>query len=89
MSHQLRADVTCCDTDDGLVLLDGRRGRYWQLNTTGATILHALLDGATPQHIARQLSQKLPVTPQQATHDVDHLIDQLTHAQLLQQEAVT
>jgi hypothetical protein len=60
VSHHLRADVTYCDTEDGLVLLDGRRGRYWQLNTTGATVLRALLDGATPQNIARQLSQTSP-----------------------------
>ncbi|MFH8562059.1 lasso peptide biosynthesis PqqD family chaperone [Streptomyces sp. NPDC017988] len=87
MSHHLRADVTCCDTDDGLVLLDGRRGRYWQLNTTGATILRALLDGATPQNIARQLAQKRPVALEQATGDVAALIDQLTRAHLLQQGA--
>ncbi|MFF2963230.1 PqqD family peptide modification chaperone [Streptomyces sp. NPDC057963] len=35
-----------------MVLLDERDGRYWQLNSTGATVLQALLDGAGPQQIA-------------------------------------
>jgi hypothetical protein len=79
--------VTCCDTDDGLVLLDGRRGRYWQLNTTGAAILRALLDGASPQDIAQQLSHKRPVDPEQAAGDVTALIDQLTGARLVREGA--
>ncbi|GGR59968.1 MULTISPECIES: lasso peptide biosynthesis PqqD family chaperone [Streptomyces] len=82
MPLQLRADVTLCETTDALVLLDGRRGRYWQLNGTAATILRALLAGATPEQISADLSRKQPVTPDQATRDTTALIDQLLKARL-------
>ncbi|HEV7451226.1 MAG TPA: hypothetical protein VGO16_07530 [Pseudonocardiaceae bacterium] len=40
MTLQLRADVSTADTDDGLVLLDERAGRYWQLNYQQAADAH-------------------------------------------------
>ncbi len=46
MSYSLRADVSMTDTDTGLVLLDERAGTYFQMNATGAVVLHRLLDGA-------------------------------------------
>lgn len=46
-AHVLCAHVTACATEDGMVLLDERIGRYWQLNITGAAVVAALLDGAT------------------------------------------
>ncbi len=83
MSPRLRADISVCDTDDTLVLLDERTGRYWQLNRTGALILHALLNGATPHQAATTLTDTHQVAPRQATADVDALLDQLTHATLV------
>ncbi|MFJ8648634.1 lasso peptide biosynthesis PqqD family chaperone [Streptomyces sp. NPDC093546] len=84
MTLRLCRDVTTCDTDDGLVLLDGRRGRYWQLNTTGAAILRALLGGARPEQVAEQLARRQPVTPEQAAADIDDLIGRLSHARLVE-----
>jgi hypothetical protein len=83
MNLRLRADVTLCDTEDAAVLLDEQTGRYWQLNHTGALILHALLDGNTPQQIAATLTNRFHVTPQHATTDVETLLAQLTHAALV------
>jgi hypothetical protein len=34
MTMQLRADLFTAYTNDGMVLLDERAGRYWQLNPT-------------------------------------------------------
>lgn len=45
MPLRLRPDTATTDTDDGLVLLDECTGGYWQLNPTGADVLHALLAG--------------------------------------------
>ncbi|MET9431764.1 MULTISPECIES: lasso peptide biosynthesis PqqD family chaperone [unclassified Streptomyces] len=86
MSLRLCGDVTACDTDDGLVLLDGRRGRYWQLNTTGAAILRALLGGARPEQVAEQLARKQPVAPEQAAADIEDLIARLTGARLIEHQ---
>lgn len=76
MTLQLRADVTTADTDEGMVLLDERAGRYWQLNSTGALVLRLLLDGAAPHQIARTLADRHAVSTEQATADV---VTFLTH----------
>lgn len=80
---RLRTDVTCCTTENGMVLLEERTGRYWQLNATGAAVLQALLEGFTPRQIADQLTRTRPVTGDRATADVNSLLEQLTRAGLV------
>ncbi|MBG0852147.1 lasso peptide biosynthesis PqqD family chaperone [Streptomyces spinoverrucosus] len=80
---RLRSDVTTCPTDDGMILLDERSGRYWQLNGTGALVLSALLDGATPEQIAERLAATRPVSRERAVADVTALVGQLTRAKLV------
>ncbi|GGS15120.1 MULTISPECIES: lasso peptide biosynthesis PqqD family chaperone [Streptomyces] len=82
--HRLRDDVTACATDDGMVLLDERAGRYWQLNGTGTFVMKELLEGATPGQIAERLAATRPVTPERATADVTALV-----AHLVQEKLVT
>ncbi|WP_342354232.1 lasso peptide biosynthesis PqqD family chaperone [Streptomyces inhibens] len=79
---RLRSDVSSCSTEDGMVLLDECNGRYWQLNATGATVLRALLGGATPQQVSERLAAARPVTGERAAADVAALIDHLTRAGL-------
>ena len=62
MTMRLRAEVSIANTDNGLVLLDERAGRYWQLNPTGALVLHLLLDGMTPHQVAQTLADRHPVS---------------------------
>lgn len=81
--HRLRADVSACATDDGMVLLDERAGRYWQLNGTGALAVQALLDGATPEQIAERLAATRPVTRERAIADVSALVGQLVRERLV------
>ncbi len=80
---RLRTDVACCPTDEGMVLLDERDGRYWQLNATGATVLRALLDGASPQQIADRLTATRPVPRDRAAADVAALLDRLIRCGLV------
>lgn len=84
MSLRLGPDVVTCDTDGGLVLLDSRRGRYWQLNATGAAILRGLLSGAAVERIAAELSRKQPVAADRAAEDIGALVEQLTRARLVE-----
>ncbi len=81
---QLRADIASCPTADGMVLLDERYGHYWQLNTTGAAVLQALLDGASPEQVADQCAAACPVTRDRAAADIAALLDSLTRAGLLE-----
>ncbi|MGY0459573.1 lasso peptide biosynthesis PqqD family chaperone [Kitasatospora sp. cg17-2] len=80
---RLRADVTRTTTDTGTVLLDERTGRYFQLNATGATVLDALLNGATPDEITDALAAAQPVSRENAAEDVTHLIAQLSRTGLV------
>ncbi len=83
MTVQLRADVSTADTDDGVVLLDERAGRYWQLNPTGGLVLRLLLDGVTPHQEAQTLADRHPVSTEQAAADVTALLERLHTAGLL------
>ncbi|MDQ3825121.1 MAG: lasso peptide biosynthesis PqqD family chaperone [Actinomycetota bacterium] len=84
MPLRLRSDIATTDTDDSLVLLDERTGRYWQLNSTGAAVLHALLAGRHPDQIADDLATRYRIDVAQAQHDVTALTTQLQAAKLVQ-----
>ncbi len=83
MPLRLRPDIATTGTDDGLVLLDERTGRYWQLNTTGAHVLAALLEGRDPDHIAADLATRHRIDVHQAQRDVTALTEGLHTANLL------
>ena len=83
MTWQLRTDVSTADTDDGMVLLDERTGRYWQLNATGAVVLRKLLDGAASHQIAQTLADRHAVSTAQAAADVAALLERLATAGLV------
>ncbi len=82
---RLRGDVTAGDTEDGMVLLDERAGRYWQLNATAAHMLRALLDSTAPGEIASGLAATHDVRPEQAAADVAALLDGLATARLIEE----
>ena len=84
MTVKLARDVTLTDVDSGAVLLDGRRGRYWQLNHSGSAVLRRLLDGEAPGSVAASLAISAEVDPDQVAHDLTTLVDALTAAHLLE-----
>jgi len=84
MKLTLARDVTLTDIESGAVLLDGRHGRYWQLNHSGAGVLRQLLDGQAPDAAAAGLCAAAPVSDDQARQDVQALIDALSAAKLVE-----
>ena len=80
---RLRAHVSACPTEEGMVLLDERTGRYWQLNATGAAVVAALLDGATPEQVADRLAAARRVSRERAAADVTALLEALIRANLV------
>jgi Coenzyme PQQ synthesis protein D (PqqD) len=80
---RLRPDIATTDTDGGLVLLDERTGRYWQLNPTGVYVLRALVDGHHPNHIAQDLATRYHIDFHQAHRDVTAITDHLHAANLV------
>lgn len=83
MPLTLRRDVTATRVGDGLVLLDQRSGRYWQLNATGTVVLRALLDGSTLPEAAHELSRRSAVGIEQALADATGLLGHLHSARLV------
>jgi Coenzyme PQQ synthesis protein D (PqqD) len=83
MSVTLRRDVTVTQTDGGMVLLDQKASRYFQLNDTGAYILRLLLDGLTRQSAAERLATRFHLPPHEADRDVAALFDSLSAARLI------
>lgn len=83
MKLSLSRDVIVTTIENGAVILDGRHGRYWQLNESGATALNTLLAGTAPAAVAAQLASGTPVPDDQALRDVLALIEALQRARLL------
>ncbi len=83
MSIALRRDVSATPTEEGMVLLDERASIYFQLNGTGALVLRSLLDGASLQAAANELTTRYSVTPEQASGDVAALVGSLRDAGLV------
>ncbi|WP_228717669.1 PqqD family peptide modification chaperone [Allosaccharopolyspora coralli] len=72
--------------DGSAVLLDGKAGRYWQLNETGNLMLKHLLSGQSATETARLMGSELPVSPAQLEHDLAILITQLESANLVRRK---
>ncbi|MFE7135729.1 lasso peptide biosynthesis PqqD family chaperone [Streptomyces sp. NPDC057638] len=84
MSFTLAPHITLTETDGGLVLLDERAGRYWQMNDTGALVLRTLLDGGTTDTALAALRERFPaVDPERAAADVRKLVAALRAAKMV------
>lgn len=84
MTVTLARGVTATDVEGGLVLLDQRRGRYWQLNGSGASAMRMLLEGQPATAIAAHLAHGDPATAERALADVADLVAALRKARLVQ-----
>ncbi|MEH1166909.1 lasso peptide biosynthesis PqqD family chaperone [Micromonospora sp. CPCC 205539] len=84
MTIALAPEVTSAETSNGLVLLDQRSGRYWQLNGTGAVTVRMLLDGRTPDGVAAALRERFPDSARRVEADVNSLVGALLDARLVE-----
>lgn len=83
MAFTLARHTAMTETAQGMVLLDERTGRYWQLNTTGAAVVKILLDGGSPQQAAAMLAARHPAAAERVAADVDRLVQALHQAQVV------
>jgi hypothetical protein len=83
MTFALPQEVTVAESENGLVLLDQRNGRYWQLNATGAAVLRLLLDGYSPTAAAARVGRDYPEASERVRDDVLNLLDALREAGLI------
>lgn len=74
---RLLPTVVTAPVDDGLNLLDKRRGILYHLNHTGALILATLIDGGTVESAVTILVDRYAVGEDQARADVIALVENL------------
>ena len=82
MPLTLSVDVVVTEVEDGMILLDQRKGRYWHLNATGALTVRLLRAGNSPDQIAAALAAKFPDTVDNPLRDVESLLETLQKARL-------
>lgn len=83
MAITLRDRVSVVDTDYGAVLLDVKTGVYWELNSSGAVALKALLACADVDAATAEVTAQFDVDQQTATGDVRALLAELRSAGLV------
>lgn len=88
MEARFRGDIQFTATEYGVVLLDLRHGRYWQLSRTAAAIVQALRDGGGREGAVRQVTARFDVDAERAGRDVDVLVEHLRSAGLMEQDHV-
>ncbi|WP_037681356.1 lasso peptide biosynthesis PqqD family chaperone [Streptomyces griseus] len=81
----LNPQVSLAETDDGAVLLHERTGRYWQLNTTGFSVLRGLTNGQTCEQAAQTLASQCAISDTRARSDIAALLASLCSADLLRE----
>jgi hypothetical protein len=79
---RLRPYVSATETQSGMVLLDQRTGRYWQLNATASLVLRGLLEGPTTEEAAGWLAARHPEASERSADDVASLVRSLDEARL-------
>lgn len=84
MSPSIAPYITLTDTEDGMVLLDERRGRYLQVNETGAEVLRVLRAGGTPESAVSALCDRHPDHAAHIPADVEDLLTALRTAQVVE-----
>ena len=87
MTLKLREGVFTADTDYGIALLDEDGDQYWTLNPSAALVVRTLLDGGTPAEAAQALTEEYKVDLDDASRDVQQLLDELCSAGLVEREA--
>lgn len=83
MAFTLAPHVSTAATEHGLVLLDERAGRYWQLNETGALVLDHLLRGGTAGSAAAAVRERFTDTDAGVEAEVADLVEALRRAEVV------
>ncbi|WP_131736257.1 lasso peptide biosynthesis PqqD family chaperone [Actinomadura roseirufa] len=80
MKTTLAPHVRTVDTEHGMVLLDERSGRYWQLNATAATVVRLLMEGAGADAAIKELTRRHASAADRVADDVRALLRSLEDA---------
>ena len=82
-------EVACTETDYGIVLLDKRSGKYWNLNTTGALVWRSILETGGLDHAVSTLLRDYNVEHETVIADVHNVAAKLTEAGVITNDRVS
>jgi len=81
---RLHDDVSATTTEYGMVLLDERTGRYWQLSAVAALVIDQLEQGSnTIEGVVESVTDRFEVGMNRARRDVDAFLATLRSAGLV------
>ncbi|MCL7381624.1 lasso peptide biosynthesis PqqD family chaperone [Streptomyces sp. 35G-GA-8] len=83
MGLRLHDHVSTTETEYGVVVLDERTGRYWQLSSSAGLVLSTLAQGASVDDAVTALTGRYDVGEARARKDIDALLDSLRSAGLV------
>jgi hypothetical protein len=83
MGFVFKKHVSLAETEFGIVLLDQRSGRYWEMNPTASLMVRMLVAGETPERTAETVTSRFAVDRDRALADVSNLIRDIAAAGLL------
>lgn len=75
--------ISIASTEYGAVLLDKKKGRYWQVNDSGALIADGIQRNMSIDEIANGLVEAFDVDFQQAQEDVINLVRELVELRMI------
>lgn len=84
----ISADARACVHDEGVVLLDLRRGAFFTSNRVGAAVWKGLEDGIGIPEIAVRLAREFGVTVEHAARDASRFCTELEARNLLLRESL-
>ena len=79
----LSGGVTLADADEGKILFDSRRGRYWHLNEVGIEVVEGLVEGRSVRDVAQAISVRTGAEESMVHSDCEQLVQELVAAGLL------
>jgi hypothetical protein len=87
-TFRLRRDgVACSDLGSEIVILDLDTSSYYSAAASAATLVGALVDGASCEALVEQLVTTYAVEPEEAAADVEGFLDGLRRRNLLEEVA--
>ncbi|MEN3535207.1 lasso peptide biosynthesis PqqD family chaperone [Microbispora sp. ZYX-F-249] len=83
MTWHLPSHITFTQTSTGAVLLDTRRGRYWQMNDTAALVIRHLTEEEGVESALADLRERYPEAAGDLAADVHRMLEKLEAAELV------
>lgn len=81
---ELRPGVQLIDHEEGVFLLDVKKGVYWHLNESAFALLEALRQGRSFDAIVRDTSDATRIDEDQVRIDYHAVLDHLRRQKLIQ-----